>query len=202
MKKKVLLFMLLLCAYSLCACGTKDYTSDAKEDLEDLQRDYDNLQSTYNTLKSDYSDLETDYEQLETSYNSLVEEYNELLELYNAEVEIEIESPEDLSDYATDITYDDLARKPDDYEGKAICLKGEVVQLLEGEDENDLRVAVNGDYDQMVYFVYDPDIIDTRVLEEDTITMYGNYYGIYSYEATSGTTISIPLIIGTYVEIN
>ena len=182
---------------------------ELQEEYDDLSMEFDNkcieyntLTNNYNTLNTDKNILQTDYDTLEGKYNTLQSDYNELKALYDAETAVTYETPTDLSEYATDITYDNLARTPDDYIGKAVSFKGDVVQLLEGDGENDLRVAINGDYDQMVYFVYDPNVIDTRVLEDDTITMYGIYYGIYSYESTMGTTISIPLILGNYVEIN
>lgn len=182
---------------------------EMQKQCDEFSAEADSWETMYNSMLQSFTEesaakakAETKYSELETKYNTLLADYEELEALYNAETAVEYETPTDLSEYSTDITYDNLARTPDDYIGKAVCFKGDVVQLLEGEGENDLRVAINGDYDQMVYFVYDPNVIDTRVLEDDNITMYGIYYGIYSYESTMGTTISIPLILGNYVEIN
>lgn len=175
---------------------------ELQKQCDEYSADADAWETMYNSMTQSFSELDKEKTEIENKYNTLLTDYEELEALYNAETAVEYETPTDLSEYSTDITYDNLARTPDDYIGKAVCFKGDVVQLLEGEGENDLRVAINGDYDQMVYFVYDPNVIDTRVLEDDNITMYGVYYGIYSYESTMGTTISIPLILGNYVEIN
>lgn len=202
MKKKLLAGIMAIILCSMTGCNSqKDYDAllDRKNELA-LQ--YNDLLAEKKQIKADYDALLEEKEQLETDYETLQTDYNELNLLYKAETEVTYEKPTDLSDYATDITYEHLARTPDDYKGKAICMYGEVVQLIEGDGSNDLRVALNGDYDEIVYFTYDPNVIETRVLEGDDITIYGNYYGIYSYQSTLGATISIPLIIGTYVEIN
>ena len=77
------------------------------------------------------------------------------------------------ADYNTGITYEQLARTPDDYKGKNITLTGEVIQVVEGDDETDLRVAVDGNYDNVIMVGYDPDIMNgSRILENDKITFY------------------------------
>lgn len=70
--------------------------------------------------------------------------------------------------------------------GEKIKFNGKVVQVIEGEDEIQLRFAVNDDYDQMIYLAYSPDIVDKRVLEDDTLTIYGYSMGTISYESTMG----------------
>lgn len=186
----------------------KEY-DDLLKRKNELAIEYNSLLEEKKQLKADYESLTTsneqlqsDYESLQSDYDTLIADYTELELLYIEETEVTYETPTDLSEYDSDVSYDDLARTPDDYAGKAICMEGEVVQLLEGDGANDLRVAIDGDYEEMVYFTYDPNVIEVRVLEGDDITMYGNYYGIYSYESAIGTTVSIPLIIGTYIEID
>lgn len=94
--------------------------------------------------------------------------------------------------YDTGITYNQLARNPDDYKGKKAKFTGKVVQVMEGEKETDLRVAVDGNYDTMLFVGYDPKITSTRILENDNITIKGKSLGIYSYQSTMGGKISIP----------
>ena len=96
--------------------------------------------------------------------------------------------------YETGITYDQLARTPDDYEGKKVKFTGEVAQVIEYDDETDLRIAVNGDYNLMLYCGYDPSILSYRILEDDTVTIYGVSVGLYSYTSTLGATITIPCV--------
>lgn len=98
------------------------------------------------------------------------------------------------SDYKTGITFDNISRNPKDYEGKLVYFTGEVVQLMEGDDENQIRLAVDGDYDKVVLIGYDPEITTSRILEDDNIEIYGTSVGIFRYESVLGQTISIPAV--------
>lgn len=171
---------------------------------DELSIDFDNKSSEYETLMNDYisvnadkNTLQTDYDTLEGKYNTLQSDYNELKALYDAETAVEYETPTDLSEYAADITYDNLARTPDDYEGKAVKFYGKVIQLIEGGEETQIRLAIDGDYDKIILIGYNPKIVSERVLEDDYITIYGISMGIFTYESTMGGMISVP---GVYVE--
>ncbi len=104
--------------------------------------------------------------------------------------------------YETGITYDQVARNPDDYILKLGKFKGKVVQLIEGDTHNNLRVAVGGDYDKIVLIEYDPTKLNQRILEDDQITIYGINMGIVSYTSTLGGKISIPSMLADKIDIN
>lgn len=108
----------------------------------------------------------------------------------------------DASLYNTGITYEQLARTPDNYIGKKTRLSGKVAQVLEGEKEVDLRIAVNNDYNKMLLVVYNPTITKVRILEDDNVTISGTSTGIYTYKATSGTSISVPSMNVDNIELN
>lgn len=95
------------------------------------------------------------------------------------------------SDYES-IEYEKLARNPDDHYGEKITGSGEVIQVIEGDDEIQLRVAVNDNYDNVILLGYNPAIMDSRVLENDHITYYGTSLGTITYESTLGGNITIP----------
>jgi hypothetical protein len=97
--------------------------------------------------------------------------------------------------------YKAYARDPDKYKGDLIKITGTVIQVLEGDGTVDLRVAQNDDYDKVWYVEYFPEPGDSRVLEDDTVTVYGYYFGILQYESTSGATISVPAIVANNVDI-
>ena len=101
--------------------------------------------------------------------------------------------------YETGITYDQLARNPDDYKGKKVKFYGRVVQVIEGNNETQLRVATKassyGNYhDDIVLVYYNSKIMTSRVLEDDMITLYGMSMGLHTYKSTMGGDITIPLI--------
>lgn len=102
---------------------------------------------------------------------------------------------EEKKGYDTGITYNQLARTPDDYKGKKVKFKGKVVQVLEGTNNTEIRLAVNSDYDRIIYCSYAKSLTSSRVLEDDIITVYGTSAGLLSYESTLGSTITIPSIL-------
>lgn len=127
------------------------------------------------------------------------ETYYEEEEETTTEATTTTEAPADVftkeEDYES-VSYDNLARKPDDYVGSLVKGSGNVLQVLDGDTEVDMRVGTSSDgYDDVVYLVYDPSIVDERVLEDDHVTYYGRSCGLYSYESTMGGEITIPLIM-------
>ena len=91
--------------------------------------------------------------------------------------------------------YDSLARNPDKYDGNKYKGRGKVLQVLESDTEVDLRIATSDDgYDDVIYAVYDPSIVDSRILEDDYVGFYGQSKGLYSYESTGSGTITIPMM--------
>lgn len=104
--------------------------------------------------------------------------------------------------YDTGITYDQLARTPDDFKGKKAKFSGEVIQVIEDNGETDLRIAVNGNYDTVLLVAYDPKISSTRILENDNVTVKGVSEGIYTYDSTLGGKISVPFMEVKEITIN
>lgn len=96
--------------------------------------------------------------------------------------------------YETGITFNQLARTPNDFIERKVKFTGEVIQVIDGSDEINLRVAVNGDYDKVVLVYYPSTLLAKRVLEDDKITLYGISKGLYTYESTMGGEITVPLI--------
>lgn len=118
----------------------------------------------------------------------------------------EKEAEEEKLSYETGITYDQLARTPDDYEFEKVKFYGRVVQVIEEDDETYLRIATKptkyGTYhDDIILASYLSSITPSRVLEDDMVTIYGWSMGLTSYESTMGGTITIPLILVTQIEI-
>lgn len=104
--------------------------------------------------------------------------------------------------YNTGITYNQLARNPEKYEGEKIKFSGKVVQVIENDDESEteIRLAVNGDYDSIILVGYENDIVSSRILEDDTITFYGTSVGTISYDSTLGGKITIPAAIANKID--
>ncbi|WP_409302951.1 toxin regulator [Peribacillus sp. SCS-155] len=94
--------------------------------------------------------------------------------------------------YNTGITYSQLARTPDKYMGEKVKFRGKVVQVIEGDGETQIRFAVNSDYDTILFASFDSAVVNSRVLEDDVITIMGTSAGLITYDSTMGGQISIP----------
>ena len=104
--------------------------------------------------------------------------------------------------YNTGITYDQLARTPDEFKGQRVKFYGKVIQVMEGDENIQLRVAVDDNYDTIAYVEYLPSIVTQRVLEDDMITFYGTAAGLITYNSTMGGKISIPGVLASIIDFN
>lgn len=110
------------------------------------------------------------------------------------------------------VAYGDLERFPAEYEGKYVKFTGKVIQVCSEAESNwyysTYRVATKEteytffkEYmEDVVYIAVDNYDSGVRILEEDIITFYGAYEGLYTYESVSGASITIPSVIVEYFD--
>lgn len=161
----------------------------ASAQLVEIKNAYEagNWQDTidkYNKLHKQYNGSEEDKEA-----KKLADDAQKQLD-----AEQEAAAEKEAKGYETGITYDQLARTPDDYTGEKVKFSGKVIQVIEGDNETQLRIAVNDDYDTVLFAVYESDIVSSRVLEDDEITIYGVSMGNLTYQSTMGGKITIPAV--------
>ena len=177
-----------------------DKIGEEQSSCDSIQKQYDNLLSKNLQLDTDYEKLKEENEELQAQIEELTnpktdleesEETGELSDELNTFVNSNME---DVSMFRSDVSYDEIARHPNDYDGELLTFSGEVAQVIEGDGTTELRIAVDGDYDDIIYGIYDNRILDSRLLEDDKIQFYGESCGIISYQSTLGATISIPSI--------
>lgn len=175
-----------------------DKIDEKQSSCESIQKQYDDLLSQNLQLDTDYEKLKEENEDLQAQIEELTnpktdleesEEAGELSDELNTFVNSNME---DVSMFRSDVSYDEIARHPDDYNGELLTYSGEVVQVIEGDGTTELRIAVDGDYNDIIYGIYDNRILDSRLLEDDKINFYGESCGIISYQSTLGATISVP----------
>lgn len=103
-------------------------------------------------------------------------------------------------DEFTDLTIDQLKefqRRPDEYKEERVIFNGTILQEIKtpAEDiEMQYRVAVNDDYDNVVFLnvVLPKESEFGRLIEGDYVKVYASYKGLYSYQSTGGSEITIP----------
>lgn len=102
------------------------------------------------------------------------------------------------------IAYDSLARSPGEYEGEYVKFSGRVVQVCSEASSalyySTYRVAVSGSYNSVVYIYVDNYGSGERILEDDWITFYGKFDGLFSYETVMGAQVTIPSVKVEYVD--
>lgn len=104
------------------------------------------------------------------------------------------------------VSYIDLSRNPNNYVGQNAVFTGQVVQVQENGNAVTLRINVTKDkygmWDDTCYIDYQrKDSNESRILENDIVTVYGTIKGIKSYTAVLGNQISIPHIVAEYIDI-
>ena len=177
-----------------------DKIDEKQSSCDSIQKQYDNLLSKNLQLDADYEKLKEENEELQSQIEELInpktdlEESEEGVELSDELNTFVYSNMEDVSMFKSDVSYDEIARHPNDYDGELLTYSGEVAQVIEGDGTTELRIAVDGDYDDIIYGIYDNRILDSRLLEDDKIQFYGESCGIISYQSTLGATISIPSI--------
>ena len=102
------------------------------------------------------------------------------------------------------IAYNDLARTPGEYEGELVYFYGKIVQVCSEASSpffySSYRLATYDGYDNVVYLLIDNYGTGVRILEDDWISVYGEFTGLRSYETVRGDTITIPEVEVKYYE--
>lgn len=115
-------------------------------------------------------------------------------------------SPETYKAQCQNISYEELARNPDNYIGQKVTFRGEIIQVQESGNEATYRINVTqGDYGiwtDTVICGFDLSNSSSRFLENDIVTFYGDYAGLYTYTSVMGADITIPSILIQYMDLS
>jgi len=205
----------LVAVVALSACGVSQSDYDkvvserdaAQQELASLQEEYD----AYKEKMKPYEEMteaqaEAEKAKAEQEKREIEEQEaarkaeEEAAAAQQAAEEEAARAAEEAMGYETGITYDQLARTPDDYIGSKVKFYGKVVQVMESDNTVQIRFAVDGDYDTVLLGEYNSSIVSQRVLEDDWITIYGVSAGTISYTSTMGAKITIPGVLIEKIE--
>ena len=106
------------------------------------------------------------------------------------------------------VDYESVARNPNNYKNSYITFRGTVVQVIEGATEGaTVYLRVNQDNEDIwssdTWFIeYKPSPNESRILEDDIITVYGVCTGLYTYKALLGQQVTIPSMTMKYYELD
>lgn len=114
-------------------------------------------------------------------------------------------SPEVYKAQCQDIAYSELARTPDAYKGQYVKFTGEIIQVQESGKSATYRINVTQDeygfWDDTVIASFNLSNSQSRFLEDDIVTFYGEYEGLYTYTSVIGASITIPNIAIEYMDL-
>ena len=97
--------------------------------------------------------------------------------------------------YDTGITFENLARTPDAYKGKKVKFTGKIIQVISGSNSSQYRLAVNSDYDQILYIeVSKSQLSSGNILDNDNISIQGISLGTIDYKSALGGQITVPAV--------
>lgn len=104
-------------------------------------------------------------------------------------------SSTDTTSYQT-VTYDQIARNPDDYQDSEVKLSGQVMQVQNAHNGSVVLLWLNDDPDQLVMVGINKDYMpdNGNILEDDEITVYGTGDGTQKYDTTSGAKNEVPFV--------
>lgn len=108
---------------------------------------------------------------------------------------------EELDQYQTGLTYEQIASDPETYFATKGIFSGRVDQIIKGKEFHTMRLAIDGDYTKLVKVDFVTEASSRNVLEGDNVTVYGIFEGENTYTSTSGAKITLPQIHGLLIEI-
>lgn len=180
-----------------------DYITVAKKAIKD--------NDNYTYLDSHYTQLSNHKENMTSSIKEEKElqEKNKKEEAKKKAAEKEQRDRTDPTTYKNTPSFEMLSRNPEKYNGSTkdtitkVKFSGRVLQVqsLEGTNINKLRLAVNNDIDKVITVDYDSQQTKKgRILDDDYITVYGYFSGLYSYTSIMGAKITVPSVFSIMID--
>ncbi|MBR0365482.1 MAG: hypothetical protein IJH94_01605, partial [Clostridia bacterium] len=75
-------------------------------------------------------------------------------------------------------------------------------QVMEETDTVYLRLGTGEWYNEIYYIEYPKNLLSVRVLENDELTIYGEYVGLYEYNTVFGQQVIVPAIDAEHIDIS
>ena len=160
-------------------------------------------EKTISSVEQQYNALREDAKQYVTNYDILTTAKERISQLRASQTDAE-KAQEYKSSCTAGYSYTELACDPNTYVGKNAKFTGKVIQVSEGLGSTVMRVDVTqGKYswDDTLYVTYTPKDGESRILEDDIITIYGEMQPLKTYTTVMGASVSIPAIDAKYIEI-
>ena len=103
-------------------------------------------------------------------------------------------------DNCSPLDYESILRNPDDFWGCTFTFSGTVFQVIKQDDSYVDFLLFTGHNNEYIHIYYLYKDNDSRILENDELTIYGTFYKLYDYVSMLGTNHSIPEIAVEFIE--
>ncbi|MBR4711454.1 MAG: hypothetical protein IKP10_05430 [Clostridia bacterium] len=108
-------------------------------------------------------------------------------------------SKSDYTKACTVVQYTSVERNPEQYKGKKIKVTGKVIQVMES-GSNSVVLRVSESDDKVWYVTYKRANGESRILEDDRVTIYGECSGIVTYTTVWGSSVTVPGVNAVYID--
>jgi len=95
------------------------------------------------------------------------------------------------------ISYGQLEKNPRSFTGKKLTYTGEVLEIMEENNFAIIRLAVDGNSRNVIFVTFDE---NTPIVRGDTITIWGESLGEYTYTSQANYKITIPWVKARYIQ--
>lgn len=117
-------------------------------------------------------------------------------------------TPEEFKAECMDVSYDELARTPDEHAGEKVKFTGSIMQVVYDSDTGMSKYLVSvtnegyGFWDDNIFVELIPDNKTGKFLEDDIVTFYGIADGEYSYKTVLGKSVTVPCVEAVYMDMS
>ena len=110
--------------------------------------------------------------------------------------EAEAKKQAEAQKYETGLTYEDIARNPEQNKFEYVKFEGKIVQVIRSPYVNQYRMAINGDYNKIVLFeIVDETTLSGNILENDYVCIKGKFLKEQTYTTIFGAQVTLPFIL-------
>lgn len=186
------------------------------------QLEIDNLEKSYSVIldsEKSYSDMRenemntakeiiSNWNKLSLNFKSKYikqkKNLEESIHLYESEEKMAYcskKAEEIKNSYDTGITYEDITTNSPKYLNSKLTITGKIISPFGSNPENDMKIAVNNNEDEIIFIYYDPKIINLTFIKDENVIIRGYFVKTVSDLSIINGETKIPRIYANYIDI-
>lgn len=200
----VTVFIAIIFIYNIDSSNNKDTTTTNKTESSSSKEETTKTENKADQVEQEKTQEQIDQEKKEKAEKEAKEKAEAEQKAAQEKAEAEQKAAQEAAEYDNSvITFDNLARNPDQFKGQKVKFTGTIIQVIEGWGKTQYRFAINDDYNEVILLTIDEDMLKNgKILENDNVTIKGISEGTVDYKAVLGNKITIPSITVKQFQIN